>query len=360
MAAAADPAQAAPRPGGRAALAAAPHPGALHAGTLNPGPQHTGPQHTGTLNTGALNPGTLNAGTLNAGALNAGAVNGGAAHAGASLAASPAGAAAPVTALTGAPVGPAALAAAPLPTAQPGAAARGACAVPNHVAIIMDGNGRWAAARGLPRVAGHRAGAQAVRRTIEAAVSHGVAWLTLFAFSSENWRRPAAEVTDLTGLLRHYLRTEVAELHAEGVRLRIIGDRARFDGDIRAELARAERLTEQNARLNLTVALSYGGRAEIVAAARALAEAARDGTLDPAALDEAAFAARLATAAIPDPDLVVRTSGEQRLSNFLLWQSAYAEFAFPDVLWPDFGAAHFAEALADYARRERRFGARPG
>ncbi len=233
-------------------------------------------------------------------------------------------------------------------------------ALPAHVAIIMDGNGRWAASRGLPRVAGHREGSRAVRRAIEAAMQSGVGWLTLYAFSSENWRRPAGEISDLTGLLRHYLRTEVAELRANGVRLRVIGDRARFDPDIRAEFLAAERGTAANARLNLTVALSYGGRDEIVAAARAVAEAVRAGRLDPEAVDDAAFARALFTVGMPDPDLVIRTSGEQRLSNFLLWQSAYAELVFQDVLWPDYGSSHFAAALAEYARRERRFGARPG
>ncbi len=232
--------------------------------------------------------------------------------------------------------------------------------VPEHVAIIMDGNGRWAAARGLPRVAGHRAGAQAVRRTIEAAVASGVTWLTLYAFSSENWRRPAEEVLDLTGLLRHYIRQELAEMSREGVRVRVIGDRARFDPDTRAELDRAERTTIGNSRLNLNVALSYGARDEIVAAARAAAEAAARGEIDPAAIDERAFEGFLSTAGMPDPDVVVRTSGERRLSNFLLWQSAYSELVFMDVLWPDFGAQHFDEALAEFARRERRFGARAG
>jgi undecaprenyl diphosphate synthase len=232
--------------------------------------------------------------------------------------------------------------------------------VPRHVAIIMDGNGRWAASRRLPRVAGHRAGAQAVRRTIEAAVRNGVEWLTLFAFSSENWRRPEDEITDLTGLLRHYLRTEVAELHAEGVRLRSIGDRSRFGADIARELEQAEALTRANTRLNLNVALSYGGRSEIVAAAQAIAAAVAAGQLDPGAVTEASFGAYLFTAGMPDPDLVIRTSGERRVSNFLLWQSAYAEFLFPEVLWPDFSQAHFDSALADYARRERRYGARPG
>ena len=238
--------------------------------------------------------------------------------------------------------------------------AREAALLPSHIAIIMDGNGRWATRRGLPRVAGHRAGVEAVRRTIRSTMESGISWLTLYAFSSENWRRPAAEVTDLTGLLRHFLRNEVAELDKHGVRLRVIGDRSRFDGDIQAELVAAEQRTSGNDRLNLVVALSYGGRAEIVAAARAVAEAARDGSLDPAALDEAMFAARLSTSGVPDPDLIIRTSGEQRLSNFLLWQSAYAELVFLDVLWPDFGPAHFGEALAEFNRRERRFGARPG
>jgi undecaprenyl diphosphate synthase len=231
---------------------------------------------------------------------------------------------------------------------------------PAHVAIIMDGNGRWARARHLPRVAGHREGGRAVRRTIEAAIGQGVAWLTLYAFSSENWRRPAGEVTDLTGLLRQYLRSEIAELDANGVRLRVIGDRARFDDDIQRELAAAEARTAANRRLNLTVALSYGARAEIAQAARAAAEAARDGRLDPASLDERSFGALLSTTGIPDPDLVIRTSGEQRLSNFLLWQAAYAEFLFLDVLWPDFEETHFVAALAEYARRERRYGGRPG
>jgi undecaprenyl diphosphate synthase len=234
------------------------------------------------------------------------------------------------------------------------------CAPPVHVAIIMDGNGRWASARHLPRIAGHREGARAVRRTIEAAIQNGVGWLTLYAFSSENWRRPRTEVLDLTGLLRQYLRSEITELKANGVRVRIIGDPERFDPDIQRDLAAAERDTAHNDRLNLTVALSYGARGEIVRAARAIAEAAKAGQLDPDTLDEAGFARFLATADMPDPDLVIRTSGEQRLSNFLLWQAAYAEFVFMDVLWPDFGEAHFAAALREYAGRERRFGARPG
>ncbi len=227
---------------------------------------------------------------------------------------------------------------------------------PRHVAIIMDGNRRWAEGRGLPTPLGHRAGADAVRRTVEAAIRHGVPWLTLFAFSSENWARPKEEVTELTTLLRHYLKAEVAELARQGVRLRVIGDRARFGADTLALIEAAEARCAQGTALNLTVALSYGARDEILHAARA---AIRDG-LAPEALDEAAFAARLFTAGQPDPDLIIRTSGERRLSNFLLWQAAYAEMHFPPVLWPDFGPEHFAEALADYAARERRFGARVG
>jgi undecaprenyl diphosphate synthase len=224
----------------------------------------------------------------------------------------------------------------------------------------MDGNGRWAASRHLPRVAGHREGARAVRRTIEAAMRHGVGWLTIYAFSSENWRRSAGEVLDLTGLLRQYLRTEIAELASNGVRMRFIGDRTRFDPDIQRDLSQAERETTANTRLNLTVALSYGARAEILAAARAMGEAVRNTGLSPDAVTEDVFAGFLSTHGMPDPDLIIRTSGEQRLSNFLLWQAAYAELAFLDVLWPDFTEAHFAAAMDEYSRRERRFGARPG
>jgi undecaprenyl diphosphate synthase len=242
--------------------------------------------------------------------------------------------------------------------AVPRTAQTAAPIVPDHVAIIMDGNGRWAKSRGLPRIAGHREGSRAVRRVVEAAIKSGVSWLTIYAFSSENWRRPAGEVTDLTGLLRRYLRSEIAELKQSGVRLRFIGDRGRFDADIQADLQAAERDTAANARLNLTIALSYGARAEIAAAARAALEAVRDGCLDASDLGEEVFARFLATAGMPDPDLIIRTSGEQRLSNFLLWQAAYAELVFLDVLWPDFDQAHFNLALEEFARRERRFGAR--
>ncbi len=228
---------------------------------------------------------------------------------------------------------------------------------PRHVAIIMDGNGRWAKARGLPRVAGHRRGADAVRNAVRAAGELGVRYLTLFGFSSENWRRPADEISDLMGLLRHFLRAELAELHRQGVRIRIIGERQRLPDDVRLLVEQAEATTAANTFLDLIVALSYGARAEIVGAARQLAQAAKDGTLDPAAIDEAMFAARLFTADIPDPDLLVRTSGEKRVSNFLLWQCAYTEFVFLDVLWPDFGREALETAIAEFGRRERRYGA---
>jgi undecaprenyl diphosphate synthase len=226
-----------------------------------------------------------------------------------------------------------------------------------HVAIIMDGNGRWATARGLPRIAGHRRGAEAVRRTITAAGELGVRYLTLYGFSSENWKRPVEEVDDLMGLLRHYLRGEIAELHHKGVRLRVIGDRGRLAPDIVALIENAEAMTRGNAALNLTVALSYGSRGEIAAAARAIARRAAAAEIDPAAVDEAMVARELWTADIPDPDLIIRTSGEKRLSNFLLWQSAYAELVFVDTLWPDFSKEDLLAAIGEFQRRERRYGA---
>jgi undecaprenyl diphosphate synthase len=229
--------------------------------------------------------------------------------------------------------------------------------VPRHIAIIMDGNGRWAAARGLPRVVGHRNGAEALRRTIKAAAELGIPYLTLFGFSSENWKRPTSEVNDLMGLLRHYLRGEIAELHRNSVRLRVIGDRARLAPDIVTLIDNAEALTRENTGVNLTVALSYGGRAEIVAAAQALARKAVAERLDPAAIDEGMVGRHLFTADLPDPDLLIRTSGEQRISNFLLWQCAYAELVFTSTLWPDFGRADLEQAIADFGCRERRYGA---
>ena len=232
--------------------------------------------------------------------------------------------------------------------------------LPRHIAIIMDGNGRWAKARGLPRIAGHRRGADAVRRTLEAAGELGVPYLTLFGFSSENWKRPHDEVDDLMGLLRHYLRGEIAELHRNGVRLRVIGDRGRLSADIVALIENAETLTHDNQAINLTVALSYGGRAEIVAAARAVAAKAASGQLAPEAIDENLIAKHLFTADLPDPDLLIRTSGEQRISNFLLWQCAYAELVFTKTLWPDFGRADLEQAITEFGGRERRYGTSVG
>jgi undecaprenyl diphosphate synthase len=231
---------------------------------------------------------------------------------------------------------------------------------PTHVAIIMDGNGRWAKARGLPRIAGHRAGAEAVRRTLAASVDLGIKYLTLFGFSSENWKRPVDEVSDLMGLLRHYIRGEIAELHRNGVRLRIIGDRAKLPNDIVGMIDNAETLTAANDRLNLAIALSYGGRAEIALAARRLAEDAAAGRIALDAIDEDAFAARLLTAGMPDPDLLIRTSGEQRISNFLLWQTAYAELVFTPTLWPDFAKSDLEKAVRDFHGRDRRYGASVG
>ena len=228
---------------------------------------------------------------------------------------------------------------------------------PVHVAIIMDGNGRWARRRGLPRTAGHRRGAEAVRRVVESALASGVSYLTLYGFSSENWKRPAQEVDALMALLRRYLRSETAELHKHNVRLRFIGDRTPFAPDIIALIEQAEAQTRDNTALDLIVALNYGGRGEITGAARKLAERAQRGELEPAAVTEESFAACLSTSGIPDPDLVIRTSGEKRLSNFLLWQLAYAELVFVDTLWPDFGKDDFENVIREYHRRERRYGA---
>ena len=230
---------------------------------------------------------------------------------------------------------------------------------PAHVAIIMDGNGRWAKARGLPRLAGHRAGVEALRKTVRTAGETGIAWLTVYAFSSENWSRPKSEISDLMGLLKLFIRRDLAELHQSGVKVRVIGDRNNLESDIKVLLEEAETLTAGNSAMNLIIAFNYGGRDEIVRAARKVAEAAAAGTLDPRTLDLAGFAAYLDTAEIPDPDLVIRTSGEMRLSNFLLWQAAYSELVFLSCYWPDFSPDHFAEALATFAARERRFGGVP-
>ena len=245
------------------------------------------------------------------------------------------------------------------PAPMEGAAGLGSGSrVPRHVAIIMDGNGRWAKQRGLPRAAGHRAGAEAVRRAMQAAVDHGVEVLTLYAFSSENWRRSKEEISDLTALMRFYLERELKTLQKEGVRLKLIGDHSAFGGELSDRLEKAVERTAGNKRLTLVVALSYGSRAEIAASARDLAIKAAAGDIDPAAIDEAAIGAELQTADLPELDLLIRTSGEVRLSNFLLWQAAYAELLFVDTLWPDFDEQSFADALNVYAARERRFGGR--
>jgi undecaprenyl diphosphate synthase len=228
---------------------------------------------------------------------------------------------------------------------------------PVHVAIIMDGNGRWAKARGLPRVAGHKRGAEAVRRTVTGAAELGVQYLTLYGFSSENWKRPPAEIDDLMGLLRLYLNNEIEELDRKGVRLRVIGQRSRLQPDIVRLIEGAERRTAANRKLNLIVALSYGGRAEIADAARCIAEGVRAGRIDPAAVDEDLFERFLYTADIPDPDLLIRTSGEKRISNFLLWQCAYAELVFLERLWPDFTRDDLESAITEYHGRDRRYGA---
>ena len=232
----------------------------------------------------------------------------------------------------------------------------GAGAVPRHVAVIMDGNGRWAGEGVLPRVAGPRAGKRAVCVPVEAAVSHGVGALTLFAFSSENWQRPAGEVGLLMQLFLESLDREVAELDANGVRIRFIGDRARLAPELTERMAAAERRTAARDRLDLVIAVGYGGRWDIAQAARRLALEAVEGRRAASGIDEAALASRLATAGRPAPDLFIRTGGERRVSNFLLWDLAYTELWFTDTLWPDFDAACFADALVDYAGRQRRYG----
>jgi undecaprenyl diphosphate synthase len=227
---------------------------------------------------------------------------------------------------------------------------------PLHVAIIMDGNGRWAKARGLPRTLGHRSGVNALKRTVEAAPDFGIDRLTVFGFSTENWRRPAQEVSELMGLLRAYLESDLVRLEREGARVRVLGRRLGLAQDILEIIERAETRTAHNDRFHLQVAFNYGGRADIADAARRLAQAVREGRLDPDQVDEAVFEAQLSTAAAPDPDLIIRTSGELRLSNFLLWEAAYAELVFQDVLWPDYGPAHLEAAVAEYRGRNRRYG----
>jgi undecaprenyl diphosphate synthase len=240
--------------------------------------------------------------------------------------------------------------------AEQGVAVAAPAALPRHVAIIMDGNGRWAKQRGLPRIEGHRRGVDALRRTLKAAREIGIEIVTVYSFSSENWSRPPSEVSALMGLLKRFIRNDLAELHEAGVRVRIAGDRDSLEPDIRLLLTEAEALTKANTRQTLIVAFNYGSRQEIAAAARSLAAEVARGERTVDSITPEAIEARLATAGVPDPDLVIRTSGEMRLSNFLMWQSAYAELVFQPILWPDYGREALVEALAEYGRRERRYG----
>ena len=231
-----------------------------------------------------------------------------------------------------------------------------ATAVPRHVAIIMDGNGRWAKARGLPRSAGHRAGAEAARNALRAAGEAGVECLTLYAFSSENWRRPATEINDLTGLLKFYIKNELDALHKEGIRLRILGDPSAFESEVANMVQKAVEKTAGNDRMTLAIALNYGARTELVRATERIAARVQRGEMEPGQIDESCIEAELDTAGLPPLDLLIRTSGEHRLSNFLLWQAAYSELLFVDTMWPDFDGETMRSALAEYARRERRYG----
>jgi undecaprenyl diphosphate synthase len=236
------------------------------------------------------------------------------------------------------------------------AAETGGGRVPRHVAIIMDGNGRWAAERGLPRTEGHRRGMEAVRRTVDAAIELGIETITLFSFSSENWSRPPSEVSFLFGLIRIFIRRDLADLHRNGVRISVIGDRRNVPADIVALIEEAETLTAGNRRLRMVVAFNYGSRGEIARAMQHIAGEVKAGRLDPAAIDEATVAQHLYTAGTPDPDLLIRTSGEVRLSNFLLWQCAYSELVFLPLYWPDFGADALRAAVREFATRDRRYG----
>ncbi|HEY1736590.1 MAG TPA: isoprenyl transferase [Methylovirgula sp.] len=227
---------------------------------------------------------------------------------------------------------------------------------PRHVGIIMDGNGRWAQSRGLPRIEGHRRGVEALRRAVRAASEFGLDYLTVYSFSAENWSRPVEEISDLMALLKHFIREDLKELYKNGVKIKVIGSRDNLKPDILALLDEAETLTRANTGLTLVVAFNYGSRQEIAAAARLIAYKVAAGLVDPASVDETLLEHHLDTAGIPDPDLVIRTSGEQRLSNFLMWQSAYSEFVFLPIHWPDFDRNAFAAALAEFAARDRRFG----
>ncbi|MDI3298173.1 MAG: isoprenyl transferase [Bacillota bacterium] len=255
-----------------------------------------------------------------------------------------------VQSVTGAAAGPR-----PKPEENPAEAARG-LRMPRHVAIIMDGNGRWAQRRGLPRGLGHRAGVESVRRVIRGSIRLGVRYLTLYAFSTENWRRPPEEVSFLWHLLGQAVAHDLEDLYREGVRFRAIGAVEELPEATQRQIRLAEERTAGNSRLYLQVALNYGGRREIVEAVRRLAAACRRGEIDPAEIDERRFARELYTAEIPDPDLLIRTAGEYRISNFLLWQVAYCELWVSDVLWPDFGEEDLRQAVEDYSHRQRRFG----
>lgn len=228
--------------------------------------------------------------------------------------------------------------------------------IPRHVAIIMDGNGRWAISRGLPRSAGHRMGVEAVRRTVRAAIEIGVQYLTIFSFSSENWARPASEIDNLLGLMKRFVRRDLAELHENNVRVRVIGEREGVDGDLLRLIDEAVALTSANTRLDLVIAFNYGSRAEIAKAARRLAERVVQGAMRPEDITPDVLSSALDTQELPDPDLLIRTSGELRLSNFLLWQSAYTEFVFLEACWPEFGRELLQRAIDEFGRRDRRFG----
>ena len=227
---------------------------------------------------------------------------------------------------------------------------------PRHVAIIMDGNGRWAKERGLPRTIGHRQGVEAVRRTVKAASNLAIPYLTIYSFSSENWSRPADEIDDLMGLMKRFIRGDLAELHQNNVRIRVIGDRQNVDPELMTLIDEAVELTRENTKLTLVIAFNYGARSEIAKAARRLAEDVAAGRMTTDDITADAVAANLDTAGIPDPDLLIRTSGEQRLSNFLLWQTAYTEFVFLETYWPDFDQSVLEAAIAEFRARERRFG----
>ncbi|MBS0234001.1 MAG: isoprenyl transferase [Proteobacteria bacterium] len=242
------------------------------------------------------------------------------------------------------------------PAAKPTDERTASLVPPNHVAIIMDGNGRWARERGLPRTLGHRQGVEAVRRAVRAAIELKITYLTIFSFSSENWKRPVEEIDDLMGLMKRFIRRDLAELHEAGVCIRVIGERQHVDSDLMTLIDEAVELTRNNDKLTLVIAFNYGSRSEIAGAARKLAEQVASGRLRPSDITVERMANALDTSGIPDPDLLIRTSGEMRLSNFLLWQTAYSEFVFLDCYWPDFDKSAFEDAIAEFRSRERRFG----